>query len=177
MASLEELERDDALPRIYVDIRITRRIRSLPPMTVAIWQAMKKVLFLGAILLAALALSWPEFEISQGLGIAASIMIVWQVWENMIARSHYGVSHILLTTKGILFTAENVYVHWEDVEEWAASGDLLRLTPAPRARPGGLFAPSTLDIPLAHKSRRLVLEVFRREAPRNREAGEAPANP
>jgi len=166
VASLDELERDDALPRIYVDIRITRRIRSLPATTVAIWQGMKKVLFLGAVLLAVLALCWPDFVISQGLGIVAAILIVWQIWENMIARSHYGVSHILLTSKGILFTAENVYIPWEDVESWAASGDLLRLTPSPQARPGGLFAPSTLDIPLAHKSRHLVLEVFRKEAPR-----------
>ena len=154
------LEGDD-IPRVYVDIRLTRRMGALSPAATRMWQALKGVLFLvSAIAILGLTIM-PRANVPLNVRIALAAMAVWLFWDQVVSRRHWGASHILLTTKGVLFTDENVYVRWDDIESYKVAGNLLRMRPKAGHRPAGLFAPSELDIPLTEGNREHVLELFR----------------
>ena len=154
----------DDVPRIWVDIRLVRRIRSLPPMAVRAWQALKNLLFVACLASGVALLTVEGLDAPQGLRLLIGVGMVWLVWDQVIARRRPGVSHILLTTKGVLLTDENVYVRWEEIEGWQLGSNLLRFKPKPGFGATGLFAPTWLEIPLAPQNKDIVLEHFREHA-------------
>lgn len=152
---------DDDTPRIWVDIRLTRKLGSMSPDATRMWQGAKGVIFFVALALTIVQSVYPAAGIPANLRIACALMIAWLVYELIIARRSYGVSHILVTTKGMLFTEENVYVRWEDIESYQVGGGLLRVRPTPGHGAKGLFAPKDLDVPLSDQNRELLLDLCR----------------
>ena len=146
--------------------RLERSSGSMPPVAMACWQGLKSVAFLLSLAGALAYLCWDEFTPTLNLRIVMACIIGWQFWEQVIARRRYGISHILLTSKGVLFTEENVYVKWEDIESYMQHGDMLRFKPAPGCGPRGLFARSELDIPLSKANREFVLDLFKERVTR-----------
>ncbi len=164
-APIDETPEDD-LPYIHVDIRLTRRIGILPPMAMALWQGMKAVFLIASLLGMFVLVIKPEIQVSDSLRYIMVLMVVWQVWDQLIARRRYGTSHILVTTKGVCLTDENIYVRWEEIESWKNDGNLLRMKPKPGFGPKGFMAPSECDIPLTDRNRAFLLEKFREKVPR-----------
>ncbi|MCA9320157.1 MAG: hypothetical protein KDB53_05455 [Planctomycetes bacterium] len=162
---LRSYEGDD-IPQVFVDIRLVRRIGSLSPMVMAMWQGAKGLLFLGALALTLAFLVIPDFNLAHQLRIALAVILAWQVWDQVVAHRNYGLSHILLTTKGVLMTEENLYLRWEEIDSWKQQGNLLRFKPKPGFGAKGLFAASELDVPLSQGNRELVLELFRENVAR-----------
>lgn len=152
---------DDDIPRIWVDIRVTRKLGMLSPAATGMWQTVKAVLFFGALALTIAQSVYPAAGIPANVRIACALVVAWLVYEFVIARRSYGVSHILVTTKGVLFTEENVYLRWEELESFQVGGGLLRLRPKPGYGPEGLFAPRDLDVPLSDQNRELLLDLCR----------------
>ena len=162
----KEVMDDGEMPVIHVDIRLTRRIGVLPPMAMKSWQAMKSVLFFASLIGIFYAVLRPEAEIHEAIRYTMVFILVWQVWDQIIARHRYGVSHILVTTKGVCFTDDNIYVRWEEIENWKNDGNLLRMKPKAGFGPKGIFAAKECDIPLTEQNREFLLELFRERVPR-----------
>ena len=159
-SKIRRLEGDD-IPQIFLDIRLRRTIGSLPPLALSMWLGLKAAMFLASLAGVVALTILPDAEVGLNLRIALSVVLVWLFYEHVLARRHYGVSHILATTKGVLFSDENIYVRWEDIESYKAAPDLLRFRPAPGHGPKGLFAPKELDIPLNDGNRDHIVELFR----------------
>ncbi|MFT7618383.1 MAG: hypothetical protein ACI97A_002026 [Planctomycetota bacterium] len=157
---------EDDLPIIHVDIRLTRRIGVLPPLAMSMWQGFKAFLSLASLLGMFLIVLKPEVGVGEGLRYAMCLIVLWQFWEHIVARTQYGVSHILVTTKGVCFTDENIYVRWNDIENWKNDGKLLRMRPKDGHGPRGFMAPKECDIPLTEMNREFLLEIFRERVPR-----------
>ncbi len=157
---------EDAPPVIHVDIRLTRRIGTLPPMAMQLWQGFKGVLFLLSLVGIMFVTLRPETEVHEALRYTMCFMVLWQVWDKLVARHRYGVSHILVTTKGVCFTDDNIYVRWEDIESWKNDGRLLRMRPKPGHGPKGFLAPKECDIPLTENNREFLLDLFRERVSR-----------
>lgn len=157
---------EDDLPIIHVDIRLTRRIGVLPPMAMAMWQGMKAFLAIASLLGMFVVVLRPELEVGEALRYAMCLIVLWQFWEHLIAKNHYGTSHILVTTKGVCLTAENIYVRWDDIENWKNDGKLLRMRPKSGHGPKGFMAAKECDIPLTESNREFLLEIFREKVPR-----------
>ena len=144
MSEVQDHEQDAAeedLPIIHVDIRLTRRIGSLPPIAMSLWQGFKGILALCSLAGMFLLVLRPEVEVDESLRYAMALMVFWQFWEQVISRTSYGTSHILVTTKGVCFTDENIYVRWSEIESWKNDGKLLRMRPKDGFGPRGFMAP------------------------------------
>ena len=157
---------EDGLTIIHADIRLIRRIGVLPPIAMKLWQGLKLFLFLASLLGVIFVAVRPTVDVPELLRWVMCSMVVWQIWEHMVARHRYGVSHILVTTKGVCFTDENIYVRWEEMESWKNDGKLLRLKPKAGFGPRGFMAPTECDIPLTDRNREFLLDIFREKVPR-----------
>ena len=162
----EDNSEESEIPRIYVDIRIRRTIGIMPPMALAAWQKLKGVFFLGSIVATFFLILRPQFPVQGSFRIVVCLFLAWLLWDQVFARRHYGVSHVLITTKGVLFSDENLYVRWEEIQDWKHAGSLLRLRPKPGFGAKGLFAPRELDIPLTEANGEFLLDMFREKVER-----------
>ncbi len=157
---------DDGLTIIHADIRLTRRISLLPPMAMRLWQGMKFVLLIISLAGMLFVVIRPDVEVTEIPRYVMCLIVIWQLWEHLVARRRYGVSHILVTTKGVCFTDENIYVRWEEIESWKNDGRLLRMKPKPGFGPRGFMAPRECDIPLTDRNREFLLDIFREKVAR-----------
>ena len=134
---------------------------ALNPTTTRLWQGAKTVLLFATLITTIVQSVYPAADIPANLRVVCAVIVTWLIYEFVIARPNYGVSHILVTTKGMLFTEHNVYVRWEEFESFQIGNGLLRMRPKPEAAPVGFFAPKDLDVPLSEQNRELLLELCR----------------
>lgn len=166
MTETDRRAEEDEIPRIHADIQLRRTIASLPESTMRAWGNLKRLAFLAALAGLFYICLVPEARVEMTGRLIVVLVVAWMLWDQVFARRRIGTSHILVTTKGVLLTEDNVYVRWEEMESFQHAGDLLRFKLRPDAGPRGLFAPRSFDIPLTANNREFLLELFRERVER-----------
>ncbi|MCB9833214.1 MAG: hypothetical protein H6807_12135 [Planctomycetes bacterium] len=181
MSETEQDQRreEDEIPRIYADIELRRTIAGLPQSTIRIWLAFKRLIFLAAlgglfymVLVPAISAApdstggYAVKDVPEGGRYLITAVVAWMLWDQVFARRRLGTSHILVTTKGVLLTEDNVYLRWSEMESFQNDGKLLRFRLKPGAGPSQAFAPRTYDLPLTQANREFLLDLFREKVER-----------
>lgn len=160
MTETRVFEGDD-IPKIFASIKLRKSLGVLPPGAQSAYLVFKGAVFLVGLAIAITCIITPDFIRGTGLRIPLAVLVGWFYYDQVVARRNYGTSHVLVTSRGVLLTDENVYVYWDDIESYQHAGNVVRFRPKPGAGPAGLFAPKELDVPINDANREVVLDEFR----------------
>ncbi|MEZ6195057.1 MAG: hypothetical protein R3F20_04900 [Planctomycetota bacterium] len=159
--TLEKEAGDDAeSPIVWVHIRLTKTMVRFPPFAVATWMFAKRLLFVLGVLGVIYALVAPRQLEPSTIRYVLVALLAWLLWDQIVAPKGYGKSHILVTTRGVVFTEHNLYLDWDDIANYQLSPELLRLEPKPGRGPGALFGKRRLDIPVTPRNREILRDLF-----------------
>lgn len=153
-------------PIVWVHIRLTKRMGALPPMAVRTWSIFKALLFLGGLVGALYALLVPEGLPTDLARYLVALLLVWFAWDRVFVRGKLGLSHILVTSRGVVFTEYDIYLMWDEIESYQLSPEVLRLKPAPGKGPGDWRGARELDIPVTPRNREILRDLFAENAKR-----------
>jgi hypothetical protein len=156
--TLDEPQDED--PIVWLHIRLNKRMGSLPPMAVRAWTGLKWLFFLfgiGATFFALLVPGGLPTEIGRYL---VALLLAWFIWDRVFTRGRLGLSHILVTSRGVVFTEHDLYLMWDEIESYQLSPELLRIKPKPGRGPSDWRGTRELDLPVTVRNREILRDLF-----------------